>query len=259
MTKRMKDKVVIVTGGSKGIGRSISEVFGKEDAKVLVVARNENEAKDVVNSIKNSGGEASYFLGDVSKKEDMENMAKTCVERYGKIDILCHNAGIFPETKLEEMTIEDWDLLMNVNLKGTFLAVKSCMNNMIENKYGKIVITSSITGTKTGIAGLAHYAATKGGVNGFIINAAVELAKYNINVNGVAPGNILTEGMESQLGPEYIKAQSEAIPMGRMGSPENIAYAALFLASDEAEYITGQTIIVDGGQILPESQFAAKW
>lgn len=258
MSKRMKDKVVIVTGGSKGIGRSISEVFAKEGAKVLVTARNEKEARDVVESIANTGGEASYFLADVSKQDDMENMAKTCTKRYGKIDILCHNAGIFPETRLEDMTLKEWDLLMNVNLKGTFLATKACMPHMIENKYGKIVITSSITGNKTGIAGLAHYAATKGGVNGFIINAAVELAKYNINVNGVAPGNILTEGMKSQLGDEYIKAQSEAIPMGRMGSPENIAYATLFLASDEAEYITGQTIIVDGGQILPESQFAAK-
>ena len=256
MFGRMKNKVAIVTGGAKGIGRGISKVFAKEGAKVLVVVRSEEHAKKVVDEIKNFGGEASYFLGDVSNEKDMENMAKTCIERYGKIDILCHNAGIFPEVRLENMTVEDWDHVHNVNLRGTFLAVKACMPNMMENRYGKIVITSSITGTKTGNPGLAHYAATKGGVNGFIKTAAIELAQYNITVNGVEPGNIMTEGMGSQLGEEYIKAQEASIPMGKLGEPEDIAYAALFLASDEAKYITGETITVDGGQTLPESRFA---
>ncbi len=254
--ERMKDKVVIVTGGARGIGRGISKVFAKDGAKVLVVVRSEDAAKKVVEEIKEIGGEASYFLGDVSSQEDMENMAKTCIERYGRIDVLCHNAGIFPEVRLKDMTVEDWDHVNDVNLKGTFLAVKACMENMMENKYGRIVITSSITGNKTGNPGLAHYAATKGGVNGFIKTAAIELAQYNITVNGVEPGNIMTEGMDSQLGEEYIKAQEASIPMGKLGKPEDIAYAALFLASDEAKYITGQTIAVDGGQTLPESMFA---
>lgn len=255
MTKRMEDKVVIVTGGAKGIGRGISNVFAKEGGKVLVVVRSEDTAKKVVEEIESKGGEASYFIGDVSNEEDMNKMAQTCIDRYGKIDVLCHNAGIFPEKRLEDMTVEDWDLVNNINLKGTFLTVKACLPYMKEENYGKMVITSSITGNKVGNPGLTHYAASKGGVNGFIKSAAIELAKYNITVNGVEPGNIMTEGMEAQLGAEYIKAQEASIPMGKLGEPEDIAYAALFLASDEAKYITGQTITVDGGQILPESKF----
>lgn len=251
--KRMENKVAIVTGGAKGIGRGISKVFAEEGAKVLVVVRSEDTAKKVVEEIKSNGGEASYFIGDVSKEEDMNKMAETCIERYGKIDVLCHNAGIFPEVRLEDMTVEDWDTVNDINLKGTFLAVKACLPNMINNKYGRIVITSSITGNKTGAPGLTHYAASKGGVNGFIRSAAVELAKYNITVNGVEPGNILTEGMEDVLGEDYIKAQEATIPAGKLGEPEDIAYATLFLASDEAKYITGQGITVDGGQTLPES------
>lgn len=255
MTKRMEDKVVIVTGGAKGIGRGISNVFAKEGGKVLVVVRSEDTAKKVVEEIESKGGEASYFIGDVSNEEDMNKMAQTCIDRYGKIDVLCHNAGIFPEKRLEDMTVEDWDLVNNINLKGTFLTVKACLPYMKEENYGKMVITSSITGNKVGNPGLTHYAASKGGVNGFIKSAAIELAKYNITVNGVEPGNIMTEGMGAQLGAEYIKAQEASIPMGKLGEPEDIAYAALFLASDEAKYITGQTITVDGGQILPESKF----
>lgn len=255
MAKRMEDKVVIITGGAKGIGKGISNVFAKEGGKILIVVRSEETAKKAVEEIKEKGGEASYFIGDVSKENDMNKMAETCIERYGKIDVLCHNAGIFPEKRLEDMTIEDWDLVNNINLRGTFLTVKACLPYMKKQRYGRIVITSSITGNKVGNPGLTHYAASKGGVNGFIKSAAIELAKDNITVNGVEPGNIMTEGMSSQLGEEYIKAQEASIPMGKLGEPEDIGYTTLFLASDEAKYITGQTITVDGGQILPESKF----
>lgn len=255
MAKRMEDKVVIITGGAKGIGKGISNVFAKEGGKILIVVRSEETAKKAVEEIKEKGGEASYFIGDVSKEKDMNKMAETCIERYGKIDVLCHNAGIFPEKRLEDMTIEDWDLVNNINLRGTFLTVKACLPYMKKQKYGRIVITSSITGNKVGNPGLTHYAASKGGVNGFIKSAAIELAKDNITVNGVEPGNIMTEGMSSQLGEDYIKAQEASIPMGKLGEPEDIGYATLFLASNEAKYITGQTITVDGGQILPESKF----
>jgi 3-oxoacyl-[acyl-carrier protein] reductase len=186
----------------------------------------------------------------------MREAAQMAVARYGRLDILCANAGIFPEVTLEEMTEADWDRVLDINLKGVFLSVKACLPALQEQEGGRIVITSSITGNRTGISGLAHYAASKGGINGFIKTAAMELAPYHITVNGVEPGNILTEGMEAQLGADYIEAQEEAIPLGRMGDPQDIAHAMLFLASDEARYITGQTIIVDGGQILPESKFA---
>jgi 3-oxoacyl-[acyl-carrier protein] reductase len=186
----------------------------------------------------------------------MEGMARYAIENFGQLDILCANAGIFPETPLDEMTEADWDRVLDINLKGVFLSVKACLPHLKTRPSARILITSSITGNRTGISGLAHYAASKAGINGFIRTAAMELAQHNITVNGVEPGNVLTEGMESQLGQDYIDAQTEAIPLGRMADPEDIAHAMLFLASEEADYVTGQTIVVDGGQTLPESKFA---
>lgn len=256
MGKRLDAKVAIITGSGRGIGRGIAKLFAAEGAKVLVADLDEITGGKTVDEIQKAGGEASFVKVDTSKKPDTENMARAAVERYGRIDILCQNAGIYPEVRIQNMTEADWDNVHAINLKGTFLTVKACLPQMITQKYGKIVVTSSITGPKTGNPGLAHYAATKAGINGFIRTAAIEFAKHNITVNGVEPGNILTEGMKQQLGPEYIRAQEQSIPMGRLGEPEDVAYAMLFLASDESRYITGQTIVVDGGQILPESRFA---
>ena len=170
--------------------------------------------------------------------------------------MLCHNAGIFPSVRIEDMSEADWMHVNDVNLKGTFLTVKACLPAMKKQSYGRIVITSSITGPRTGNPGLAHYAATKAGINGFMRTAAIEFAKHHITINGVEPGNIMTEGMDVQLGADYIRDQEQSIPMGKLGTPEDVGYAALFLASDEAKYITGTTIVVDGGQTLPESRFA---
>jgi 3-oxoacyl-[acyl-carrier protein] reductase len=256
MAKRLKEKVAIVTGAGKGIGRGIALVFASEGAKVLVADIDEEWGIKTVNRIKQEGDEASFIKVDVSKKEDMGRMAQTALERYGRIDILCNNAGIYTNmARIEEMTEEDWDKILTVNLKGTFLAVRACVPQMIRQKYGRILITSSTTGNRTAIIGLSHYAASKAGINGFIRNVALELAEHNITVNGVEPGNILTEGMMEVVGEEYVKANEAVIPMGRLGEPGDIGHAMAFLASDEAKFITGQTIIVDGGQILPESAF----
>lgn len=256
MGTRLKGKVAIVTGAGKGIGRGIACVFASEGAKVLVADVDEEWGMKTVSKIKETGGEASYIKVDVSKKDDVELMARTAVERYARIDILCNNAGIYTHmARIEEMTLEDWDTILNVNLRGTFLAVRACVPQMIRQKYGRILVTSSTTGNRTAIIGLSHYAASKGGINGFIRNVALELAEHNITVNGVEPGNILTEGMMEVVGEEYVRANEAVIPMGRLGEPEDIGYAMTFLASDEAKYITGQTIIVDGGQILPESAY----
>lgn len=256
MVKRLDEKVAIVTGSGRGIGRAIARVFAAEGAKVLVVDLDEAGGGGTVDEIQKTGGVASSVKADISKKPDTEKMTRTAIERYGRIDILCQNAGIYPEVRIENMTEADWDRVHATNLRGTFLTVKACLPQMKIQKYGRIVITSSITGPKTGNPGLAHYAATKAGINGFIRTAAIEFAKYNITVNGVEPGNILTEGMKIQLGQDYIRAQEQSIPLGKLGEPEDVAYAMLFLASDESKYITGQTIVVDGGQILPESRFA---
>jgi 3-oxoacyl-[acyl-carrier protein] reductase len=179
------------------------------------------------------------------------------VKSFGGLDILCANAGIFPAATLEEMTEKDWDHMLDTNLKGTFMTVQACLPELKKSGAGRIVVTSSITGPVTGYPGWTHYAASKAGQMGFVRTAALELAKYGITVNAVLPGNIMTEGLEGN-GPEYIAGMAAAIPLKKLGKPEDIGNAALFLASKEANFITGQSIIVDGGQILPESQEALK-
>lgn len=253
MFDSLKGKTVIVTGGSKGIGKGISRVFANQGANVAVVARNLSVAEDCVAEISESTSNISVhaFSGDVSDRESMMAMAKEVADKFGSIDILCANAGIFPSSTIEEMSSADWDHVMNTNAKGTFLTVQACLPYLKKEEYGRIVLTSSITGPVTGYPGWTHYAASKAAQLGFMRSAALEVASHNITVNAVMPGNVLTEGLKG-LGEDYLKEMASAIPLQKLGSVEDIAYAALFLASKEAGFITGQTIIVDGGQILPE-------
>ncbi|MGI4790980.1 MAG: SDR family oxidoreductase [Janthinobacterium lividum] len=253
--KGIQGRVAIITGASVGIGRGIAHVFAHEGAKVVAASRNAETGKRVVKEIKDAGGEAIFVQADVSRKADNEQVAAAALEAYGRIDILVHNAGVFWEVMLDDMTEEDWDRCHNLNLKGTLFSTQAVLPAMKRQRHGRILITSSITGPRTGMAGFAHYGATKGGVNGFIKNAAVELAPFGITVNGVEPGNILTEGL-AELGEDYLATMTRAIPLGKLGDPEDIAYAMAFFAGDEAAWITGQTLIVDGGQTLPESGVA---
>jgi 3-oxoacyl-[acyl-carrier protein] reductase len=246
---------VIVTGGSKGIGKGIVRVFASKGAHVLVASRNLAEAEAAAAEIRVAGGSVSAIAADVSKPEDNARLAQTAIERNGGIDILCCNAGIYPSAKLFDLSEAEWDQVMDVNLKGTFLSVQACLPALKARGKGRVVVTSSITGPITGNAGWSHYSASKAGQLGFLRTAAIELAPHNITINAVLPGNILTEGLVG-LGPEYTAQMTAAIPMRRLGSVEDVAYAALFLASEEAAYITGQTIVIDGGQVLPESQSA---
>lgn len=257
MLTSIAGRSVIVTGGSKGIGKGIAKVFGKAGGKVLVVSRNIAEAEATADEIRREGGTAKGFAADVTKMGDMQMMAEAAATAHGGLDILCANAGIFPQATIEELTAEDWDFVSDTNLKGTFLSVKACLPYLKKSDQGRVVITSSITGPVTGFPGWTHYAATKAGQLGFMRTACLELAKYKITVNAVLPGNILTEGLIA-LGPEYEKSMAASIPLKKLGIVEDIGYAALFFASKEASYITGQTIIVDGGQILPESLDALK-
>ena len=242
-------KAAIVTGGTKGIGKGIARGFAQAGYRVLVVSRKAEEADAVAAEI---GQGASGFAADVSDEASMEAMAAAALERYGAIDALCANAGIFPAAKLSEMTVADFDQVMSVNLKGTFLSVKAVLPAMKAAKRGRIVLTSSITGPITGYPGWSHYGASKAGQLGFMRTAAIELAPFNITVNSVLPGNIMTEGLDG-LGQDYLDKMAASIPMKRLGSVDDIAAAALFFASDAAGYVTGQTIVVDGGQVLPES------
>jgi 3-oxoacyl-[acyl-carrier protein] reductase len=255
MGNRMERKSVIVTGGSKGLGRGIAQVFASEGAQVLIVARQQEAGEQTAAEIVDGGGTASFFCADISKWDDVEAMVQAAVDRHGGIDVLCSNAGIFPSARVEAMTEEDWDTVNSVNLKGTFLAVKACLSEMKKKKQGRILLTSSITGPITGYPGWAHYGATKAGMLGFMRTAAIEFAKDNITINAVMPGNIKTEGLDD-IGEDYLRRMEQSIPMGKLGDPEDIAYAMLFLASHEAKYITGQTLVVDGGQTLPESMDA---
>jgi 3-oxoacyl-[acyl-carrier protein] reductase len=251
----LSGRSVIVTGASKGIGKGIARVFASKGAKVLLAARELAQAEAAAAGIRSEGGNASAVAADVSKEEDCATMASTAVERHGGIDIVCCNAGIFPAARLGEMSVTDWDQVLDVNLKGTFLTVNACLPALRAQGRGRIIVTSSITGPITGYPGWSHYAASKAGQVGFVRTAAIELAPHGITVNAVLPGNILTEGVEA-LGPDYIARMTSAIPQRRLGSVDDVAYAALFLASDEAGFITGQTIVVDGGQVLPESRAA---
>lgn len=252
MFTSIQGRSVIVTGSSKGIGRGIALRFALAGCRVLVVSRKRSEAEVVAAEIVAAGGTALGLAADVSRQADMQAMAQAAVESFGGIDILCANAGIFPAAKLGAMTEADFDLVLGTNLKGVFLSVSACLPAMQAKKSGRIILTSSITGPETGYPGWSHYGASKAGQLGFMRTAAIELAPYGITVNALLPGNIATEGL-ADLGEDYIRNMTASIPMRRLGSVVDIANAALFFASDEAAYITGQSLIVDGGQILPES------
>lgn len=254
MFNTLKGRIAIVTGGSKGIGRGVSRRFGAVGCSVSVVSRNLREAEIVAAEIVGAGGTASAVVGDVSDAQSMATMAETVVGRYGRIDILCVNAGIFPAARLDAMTVEDFDRVIGTNLRGTFLSIRACLSELKKAK-GRIVVTSSITGPITGYPGWSHYGASKAGQLGFIRTAAIELAPHEVTINAIMPGNIMTEGLNG-LGSEYLEKMKSSIPMKRLGTVDDIANAALFFASAEASYITGQTLVVDGGQVLPESLMA---
>ncbi len=249
MTQSLQGRSVLVTGGSKGIGKGIARVFAQAGAKVAIMARHGDQAEAAATEI---GHSAFGLSGDVTSLPSMEAAMKEVVSRFGGLDVLCANAGIFPPAKLEDMTSDEWDLVMDTNLKGTFHSVKAAVPYLKQSDQGRIVLTSSITGPITGYPGWTHYGATKAGQLGFMRTACIELAKYGITVNAVMPGNIVTEGLAG-MGEDYQRSMAASVPLKKLGQVEDIGYAALYFASKEANYVTGQTIIVDGGQILPES------
>lgn len=256
---RLTGKVAIVTGGGHGIGRAAAELFSRHGATVLVTALHEDSARRVAEGIAENRGSVSHLKVDVTKIVDVERMVKVALDRYGRIDILCQNPGISTQAALEDLTEEIWDRTFALNLRGAYMAIRACVPVMKRQRYGRIVVTSSITGPITGVAGFSHYGASKAGLIGFMRGAAIELARYNVTINAVQPGTILTEGLRQTmkaLGVSDFEAQAKTIPMGRLGSPDEVAYAMLFLASDESRYITGQSIVVDGGQVLPESGYS---
>jgi len=244
---RLKDRIALVIGGARGIGAGIAERFVEEGASIVLADR---EASAGAAMAARLGG---HFVSvDVAKKADVEGAVGAALQRHGRLDILVQNAGIFPWTLIENIEPEEWDSVLAVNLKGTYLAARAALAPMKARNYGRMIFTSSITGPRVTSPGHGHYSASKAGINGFIKAAALEFAGYGITVNGVEPGNILTEGVKAGRSAAFIKSMEDMIPLGRLGSPRDVANAVLFLASDDASYITGTTIVVDGGQTLPE-------
>jgi 3-oxoacyl-[acyl-carrier protein] reductase len=248
-------RAVVVTGGTRGIGKGIAGVFARNGARVLITGRDAAAARSAaaeLSAAAGPGGEVSYVLADVSSREDCRRMAAIAQERLGGVDVLCANAGIFPDGRLEDLTEDDLDQVFGINLKGTVLSVQACLPALERSGRGRVILTSSITGPITGFPGWTHYGASKAGQLGFMRTAAIELAPKGITVNAVLPGNVATEGLAT-MGEDYAAGMTAAIPMRRLGTVDEIGYAALFFATDEAAYITGQSMVVDGGQVLPES------
>lgn len=243
----LKNKVAIVTGAGQGIGKGIALALAQEGCKVVVSDINEANSQATAAEITKAGGKSLAVVCDVAKKKEVDNLIAKTLAEFGKLDILVNNAGIFPFKSFLEMTEAEWEKVLNVNLKSIFLCSQAGAKVM--SGGGKIVCISSIA-SFVGFEGLTHYCASKGGINALIRAMALELAPKKINVNAIAPGAIDTPGAQAVSNAKVIKQTIAAIPWGRMGLPQDIASAVVFLASGQADYITGQTIIVDGGWTL---------
>ena len=255
MFTSLQGRTAIVTGGSKGIGRGIAETFADAGVNVVVTGRTASDVDACVSALAGKPGTVSGVTADVTSQEDCRRVVATAVERHGALDIVCANAGIFPSARIEDITPDGIEEVLGVNFKGTVYIVQAALSALADSGHGRVVVTSSITGPITGFPGWSHYGASKAAQLGFIRTAAMELAPKNITINAVLPGNIITEGL-IEMGQEYMDGMTAAIPAGRLGSVADIGNAALFFATDEAGFITGQSLVVDGGQVLPESQEA---
>ncbi len=243
---RLDNKVAIITGAGMGMGQAGALLFAREGAKVVVVDWNAEAGEKTTRMIKDSGGEAMFVKADVSKAKDVENVVKKTVSTYGRLDIIYNNAAIIGRPAFtEDVTEEEWEHIMSINLKGVWLGMKYAIPEMLKGGGGSIVNTASQCGDR-GTRNLGPYCAAKGGVLALTRITAMELAKKNIRVNALNPGIIATP-MAMTSPPEELKSFEEIIPQGRLGKPEEVAYAALFLASDESSHVTGHTLVVDGG------------
>jgi len=245
---KLKDKIAIVTGAGQGIGKEIAITLAKEGTKVVVTDLTD-KINDVAKEIEKLGSETMAIKMDVTNKEQIENVVKRTLEKFGRIDILVNNAGICWTSNIVEMKEEDWDKILGVNLKGIFLCSQAVLPTMMKQKYGKIVNISSIAGTEVAWPKLCHYSASKAGIFGFTKNLASDVGSYGINVNAVAPGTIETEMLNSVLKQLGITREQviQLTPLGRIGKPKDIANLVVFLSSDDSNFITGQLIVADGG------------
>lgn len=251
----LTDKVAIVTGGGQGIGEGICKVFAARGAHVVVATRTAENGAQVVDGIRTSGGGAELAQIDVSDDEAVEALFAKVVRDHGRLDIMVHNAAAFGTAAVDAFDPALYDQMMNTNLRAAMKLSHEAVRIMKPLGRGRLLFTSSVTGPRVAMPGLNYYSASKGGLNGFIRNAALELAAHGITVNGIEPGYIMTSAMERLADAEGLARMARYIPAARFGTPEEIGHAMAFFASDEAAYVTGQTLIVDGGSTLPESPF----
>lgn len=247
-SRRLQGKIALVTGASRGIGRAIAKLFAEEGAKVVInYGRSEREASSLAEEIKKNGGEALLVKADVSQAQEVKEMIKKTLEKFGRVDILVNNAGVLVQAPFLESTEEMWDTMLDVNLKGSYLCAKEVASLMLKQKSGKIINISSVSGlAQKSALGNVPYAASKAGVIGLTRSLAVNLGP-TISVNAICPGLTETD-MSASLPPERRRIPVEEAPLQRIGKPEEIAYAALFLASEESNFITGEVITVSGGR-----------
>ncbi|NNV05052.1 3-oxoacyl-[acyl-carrier-protein] reductase [Geobacillus sp. C56-T2] len=246
----LEGKIALVTGASRGIGRAVALELARQGANVIVnYAGSEAKANEVVETIRSLGREAFAVQADVASAADVERMVKAALDSFGRLDILVNNAGITRDNLLMRMKEEEWDAVINTNLKGVFLCTKAVARPMMKQRYGRIVNIASVVGV-IGNPGQANYVAAKAGVIGLTKTAARELASRHITVNAVAPGFITTD-MTEALSAEQKETMLKQIPLARFGEPDDVARVVAFLASDAAGYMTGQTLHVDGGMVMP--------
>lgn len=245
----LKQKVAIITGGAKGIGKSICKTLGLAGATVIIADIDDENGEVTCEQLHHDGVQCNFIKTDITKSQEVSTLVDEVLGKYGQIDILVNNAGILQDGFITDITDESWDRMMAVHLKGTFLTCKSVVPHMIKRKRGKIINIASMGG-KMGfpLAGV-HYCAAKGGIMAFTRQLALQLGPYNIQVNSIAPGTTATE-MIIHRDPEQLKNIVEEIPLKRLGMPEDTAFAVLFLASSWADYITGETIDVNGGKYM---------
>jgi 3-oxoacyl-[acyl-carrier protein] reductase len=245
-------QTAVVTGGANGVGRGIALILAREGARVAIADIDLAAAEAVAGELTEEGHAALAVAVDVTDATSTRTMAATVCVALGPVTILAANAGIYPPVRLDEMDDAAWDRVMDINVKGALHAIQACLPSMLETGYGRIALTSSVTGPITGYPGFAHYGASKAAMLGMMRSIALEVVARGITINAVLPGNVLTEGLRA-LGEEHTRRMVAAIPMGELVEPEDVGWAVRFLASHEARRITGQTLVVDGGQVLPES------